>query len=208
MCQRRAHSFGQTQKLDTKEAIKEIYAPVDLLWTWLKDRELTSSQDWEIWERCVFIYERLIAGVSFSFQENFRKNWNARNLRGGDGGGGDNARPELITPPHLLKPLWNSPRLANPGHTLTCFGLEVYTCVSEHFLTYQFSCPNMLSQFLYMTLAMLWNKSEDQPETVIPNVALSARMKIHSENETMRWDGEEQGVGDRGWDSIMRCDHC
>ena len=54
--------------------------------------------------RCVFIYERLIAGVSFSFQENFRKNWNARNLRGGDGGG-DNARPELITPPHLLKPL-------------------------------------------------------------------------------------------------------
>ena len=66
----------------------------------------------------------------------------------------------------------------------------------------------MLSQFLYMTLAMLGNKSEDQAETVIPNVALSARMKIHSENETMRWDGEEQGVGDRGWDSIMRCDHC
>ena len=117
------------------------------------------------------------------------------------------ARINYSSPPSL-KPLWNSPRLANPGHTLTCFGLDVYTCVSEHFLTYQFSCPNMLSQFLYMTLAMLWNKSEDQAETVIPNVALSARMKIHSENETMRWDGEEQGVGDRGWDSIMRCDHC
>ena len=143
MCQRRAHSFGQTQKLDTKEAIKEIYAPVDLLWTWLKDRELTSSQDWEIWERCGFIYERLIAGVSFSFQENFRKNWNARNLRGGDVGG-DNARPELITPPHLLKPLRNSPRLANPGHTLTCFGFEVYVYMC--FGTF-FDLPVQLSKY-------------------------------------------------------------
>ena len=86
-----------------KEAIKEIYAPVDLL----EERALTSRlrnmREVHI-PRCGFIYERLIAGVSFSFQENFRKNWNARNLRGGDGGG-DNARPELITPPHLLKPL-------------------------------------------------------------------------------------------------------
>ena len=54
----------------------------------------------------------------------------------------------------------------------------------------------------------LYRVSNDQAEQVISNVALSARMKIHSENETMRRDGEEQGVGDRGWDSIMRCDHC
>ena len=84
------------------------------------------------------------------------------------------ARINYSSPPSL-KPLWNSPRLANPGHTLTCFGLEVYTCVSEHFLTYQFSCPNMLSQFLYMTLAMLRNKSEDQAETVISKWYLMLR---------------------------------
>ena len=122
---------------------------------------------------------------------------------------GRQCQPELITPPHLLKPLDETaqgwPLQDTYSHVLGWGFIHVFR---NTFLTYQFSCPNTLDQFLYMTFSLLWNKSEDQAETVIPNVALSARMKIHSENETMRRDREEQGVGDRGWDSIMRCDHC
>ena len=133
MCQRRAHSFGQTQMLDRKRSNWRNLCTCGSPWresSYVKTEKYVRGAYSSV---CVYIWAANCRGFiqlsrklsqKLECQESEGWGWWGRQCQ---------ARINYSSPPPKTSG-WNSPRLANPEHILTCFGLGVNTCVSEHIL--------------------------------------------------------------------------